>query len=90
MQRAITGLRGSLLTTWIAAVAAMLPVAAYGQQEAQDREEFDRVARRAFFSTVPVAENNPFRVQSKVEGTANAPVKSPGGVRVILASPYGR
>ena len=73
----------------IALALAFLPIAAYAQQETQDREEFDRAAGRAVFSRVPLAESKPFdfRPASQKSDTL---VRNPRGVRVILASPYGR
>jgi len=75
---------------WIAVAAALFPFAAYAQQEGQDREEFDRAARRAVFSTVPIAETKLFKLKSTRSDTSNMSARSPRPVRVILASPYGR
>src|SRR5215204_1398632 len=73
---------------WIAALAVLIPLSASAQQESQDREEFDRVAGRAVFRNVPIADQKPFGPKTTARG--NLAASNQPNVRVILASPYGR
>src|SRR5688572_12951531 len=75
---------------WITVATALFPFAAHAQQEGQDREEFDRAAGRAVFSTVPMAQTNPFKVNNTPADTSNVSARHRRHVRVILASPYNR
>ena len=83
-------LRRTIFLSCMTAFGSLSPTSALAVQEAEDRQEFDRAAGRAVFSNVPIAESRPFAVAAKAQRASNSPPSNRPGVRVILASPYGR